>query len=262
MARRFCSSACWYDKPRAAGHPDLFAAWTPAEAWLAGLIWADGNLTFEQREGNTRPPQPRVTIVTTDWEIAHQAAEIVGVEPKERRRSAKGGGAIRGREIRGAKQIWTVRFGRREPIQRLIDVGLHPNKSLTLTFPVLPEQALRHFIRGHFDGDGSISLEGNRREHGRYRVQTTLLGTETMLADMAAHLVDAAGIRPRRIYPTGSIFCVKMAHNDSMRFGRYIYDAGGPYLTRKRDKFGDLDNVAAPAGTYSRSSFHDRDVSP
>ncbi|MEA3319375.1 MAG: hypothetical protein U9Q88_05035 [Bacillota bacterium] len=34
--------------------------------------------------------------------------------------------------------------------------GLTPNKSKTVKFPYVPEEYMHHFIRGYFDGDGSI----------------------------------------------------------------------------------------------------------
>ena len=42
----------------------------------------------------------------------------------------------------------------------LIKQGCVPNKSLILTFPnkhQVPENLINHFIRGYFDGDGSIN---------------------------------------------------------------------------------------------------------
>ena len=39
--------------------------------------------------------------------------------------------------------------------------GMTPNKSLTLSFPDIREDLLPHFIRGYFDGDGSIT-QGKR----------------------------------------------------------------------------------------------------
>ncbi|MHC4210670.1 MAG: LAGLIDADG family homing endonuclease, partial [Planctomycetota bacterium] len=43
----------------------------------------------------------------------------------------------------------------------LIALGLHPRKSLTLRFPDAPDGVHRHFIRGCWDGDGSIYKSGN-----------------------------------------------------------------------------------------------------
>ena len=39
--------------------------------------------------------------------------------------------------------------------------GMVPNKSLVLTFPKIKDELLSHFIRGYFDGDGSVA-QGKR----------------------------------------------------------------------------------------------------
>lgn len=45
---------------------------------------------------------------------------------------------------------------------RLREIGLYPNKSLTIDkIPNIKNELLRHFIRGYFDGDGSILLSHN-----------------------------------------------------------------------------------------------------
>lgn len=40
--------------------------------------------------------------------------------------------------------------------------GMTPNKSLSLKFPVIEPDLVRHFIRGYFDGDGSV-YQGKRK---------------------------------------------------------------------------------------------------
>ena len=45
----------------------------------------------------------------------------------------------------------------------LIRLGLTAAKSLTISFPHMPARMVRHFIRGCWDGDGSVYLEGNDR---------------------------------------------------------------------------------------------------
>lgn len=41
--------------------------------------------------------------------------------------------------------------------QKLMKFGVIPNKSLTVNFPNISKEYLRHFIRGVIDGDGSVS---------------------------------------------------------------------------------------------------------
>lgn len=45
----------------------------------------------------------------------------------------------------------------------LIKHGCIPNKSLKLKFPTtVPDKLIRHFVRGYFDGDGSIAKNEDR----------------------------------------------------------------------------------------------------
>src|SRR5438270_57920 len=40
----------------------------------------------------------------------------------------------------------------------LVKLGITERKSLTLTPPIIPKRLIRHFVRGYFDGDGSVCL--------------------------------------------------------------------------------------------------------
>ena len=73
----------------------------------------------------------------------------------------------------------------------LIKQGCIPNKSLVLTFPnkyQVPENLINHFIRGYFDGDGSINY-GIREKYSirkkqnikRLNVNAQFIGTKEML---------------------------------------------------------------------------------
>lgn len=46
-------------------------------------------------------------------------------------------------------------------VNDLINLGCVPNKSLILQYPDIPKHLNRHFIRGYFDGDGSIIYNEN-----------------------------------------------------------------------------------------------------
>lgn len=46
--------------------------------------------------------------------------------------------------------------------EALISHGCTPRKSLTLKFPNIQENLLSHFVRGYFDGDGSVCLHKGR----------------------------------------------------------------------------------------------------
>jgi hypothetical protein len=49
-------------------------------------------------------------------------------------------------------------FSDKSSVKWLMSHGCIPNKSKILKFPIIPEQYLPDFVRGYFDGDGSISI--------------------------------------------------------------------------------------------------------
>lgn len=66
-------------------------------------------------------------------------------------------------------------------VEDLISKGCTPRKSLTLSFPsreILPQPLVKHFIRGYFDGDGSITVKCNT-------ANINLLSTKSFLIAVA-----------------------------------------------------------------------------
>lgn len=198
---------------------DLFSEWTADEAWLMGLIWADGCLAVD------KAGHRRVQIVSTDSELTDHASRITGA-PSQRRESAP-----------PRKPYWQVWIGAGEVVDRLEALGLTPRKTFTCTMPPVPEEMLPHFIRGYFDGDGSVGLyvspgSGNPEP----LLRSSVVGSADMMKEMAAAL-DAAGVRTQKPGTHGSIYRLQLSHWQSLHFAEFMYSVGGPCLTRKRDIF-------------------------
>ena len=68
----------------------------------------------------------------------------------------------------------------------LINKGCVPQKTKILKFPsneTIPKNLLRHFIRGYFDGDGSIALtKDNRNDNLMYRIN--IVGTKNFVENL------------------------------------------------------------------------------
>jgi len=73
----------------------------------------------------------------------------------------------------------------------LVSKGVLINKSLKLIFPsfqIVPVELIRHFIRGYFDGDGSLSHYGpNNKNHFTIKI----CGTYEFLSNLKSCLRDA-----------------------------------------------------------------------
>jgi len=205
--------------------PTFFAAWNAPEAWLAGLIWADGCLMTDPRNGHSH-----VLIVTTDEPMAVDAAGIAGTDYHRKPPSKK-----------GRLHTFTVRIGSRFVIERLRELGLTPRKSLTCEFPELPAEVVPAFIRGYFDGDGSVSVYRNKNirslnHHGRLIVH--FAGSAPFLTRLRHVLAERAGIGPNKLIRNGSIWKLQMNHADALRLATFMYQEGaGPRLVRKAAVF-------------------------
>lgn len=111
--------------------------------------------------------------------------------------------------------------------QRLLEVGITPRKSQCLRFPSdIPEEQIHHFLRGYFDGDGSV---WKRSSDGR--IGFKLVGTEDFLSAAVRHL--PGNMRPAK--KTGeNLWCIQTTGAAAIRVLEYLYKDATIYLERKR----------------------------
>ena len=68
----------------------------------------------------------------------------------------------------------------------LISLGCVPRKSLTLDWPdTLPAQYANHFVRGYFDGDGSICYDSKRCDHS-----IQIAGSKTFIPKLQSYIKE------------------------------------------------------------------------
>lgn len=119
-------------------------------------------------------------------------------------------------------------------------IGMVPNKSLIVTFPKISSHLIRHFVRGLFDGDGSVY---RRKYKSRNSYQHTLTITSTLMLceelvsivktelDINCHVYDASnhnGIT--------KVFNIS-GKNQIKKFMDWIYDGADLKLQRKYNRY-------------------------
>jgi hypothetical protein len=120
----------------------------------------------------------------------------------------------------------------------LVAKGCMPNKSLTLEFPeysIVPKYLIIPFIRGYFDGDGSIYIpkaKENSRRTGQAAI--SFVGTKKFLLRIREEL----GLSNTKLYSKGKAFQSTHGGNRNVKaFLEQIYHNATIYLDRKFLKY-------------------------
>lgn len=145
---------------------EFFDTWTPEMAYVLGWIVADGNI-----------PNTLACFRITSCDIDHlrNLGSLFAINPRV--------------EIKAGKGNWrdagTLVVNRRRMVKRLLEFGVGPNKSKTLTMPLVPDDCFRHFLRGVFEGDGCFTVK-----KGRCPVLTIVSGSDQFLRGLNDRLVS------------------------------------------------------------------------
>lgn len=207
---------------------------TEAKAYILGLIYADGFV------GDEKFNNIIIGLTKTDRLLLEKIAQEIKFTGTIRDEEKSGG-------FEGSKPKSILNFSSKRMAEDLRSLGLYPRKSLTMeTLPHLPEELIRHFIRGYFDGDGSIGTyvstsyhrmkNGNLKVYGYSSPKCSMIGTPRFLDEIKSHLpgnfvVDKYCKTKELQY----IVCV--SKKDIPLVFDYLYGEATLYLDRKFDKW-------------------------
>lgn len=122
----------------------------------------------------------------------------------------------------------SIKIGNKHLRQSLIDKGCIPRKSLILSFPdesVFKDKSLiRHFIRGYFDGDGTIS--SSKRI---FSIQ--IVGTKNILEHIQEYL--GIGYLRQKKNCNEHIYRLTYFNKKAKKAAKIMYDNSSIYLQRK-----------------------------
>ncbi len=151
---------------------------------------------------------------------------------------------------------YTIHICSKYMVSSLKNIGVSNNKSFSCKMPKIPNHLFWHFLRGLFDGDGSISKESASKE-GRIRFK--LIGSTSMIEDIKTilnkyRLSDTKISRSKYFNEVGSISSILYYSYDDLKliFDKMYDDSDGLRLERKYNIFSTLKKYEI--GKYDRMS--------
>lgn len=195
---------------------------TQEKAYWLGFLYADGCVTKRM--------QFKLTLKREDEEHLRKFMKAIKYSG-EIKREAK--------DIKGKKyELSTISVRRKDFCKNLIDKGCMYKKTELLKFPdsnILPNHLVSHFIRGYFDGDGSITINHTYKKTNKINYKISIAGTNEMLTSIKNFL----GKNNLKLHNRKTYFVLDITGNNQLLqiLDSIIYKDAEIYLERKYLKY-------------------------
>lgn len=199
---------------------------TEEKAYWLGFLYADGYINDRSIE---------LTLQENDYDHLVKFREFIGDESIQ----------ITYRESTNSYRIY---IGCKKIAQDLIKLGCVQAKSYILKFPTLeqvPEYLVHHFMRGYFDGDGSIgNYKPPKNNRGtKKQLHFSVVGTPEFLNEYEKYILqdlkrNNPNKRQRRFDWSDRTECISYAGNIQVpKILQFLYNNATIYLQRKYNLF-------------------------
>jgi len=207
-------------------HPvnsDFFKLWSPEMAYVLGFIAADGNICHS---GSAHT----LHIASDDVDIIEKIKIVLEYK-----------GPIYKKPRSNGKISYSLRICDPVIFQSLNNLNITERKSLTLKPPKIPKYLIRHFIRGYFDGDGSVSLRSPKYNNKLVvDIYTASIHMAAFLHQNVTKVLDGlykGNIKLTLAHQKTQYYAVRLGHGASQKLFQYMYKNANIYLERKYQKF-------------------------
>lgn len=191
------------------------------KAYFLGLLYADGSNRLKRGDVNLTLKGEDYYLLEKFNNLINPTRPIIKVHKK----------------IPDGKDIFRMCISSKYISNRLNELGVYENKTFKITFPnFLSAELCSHFIRGYFDGDGSISVNDKRS-------QFQILGTESFLSSVMEVLVKNCDVNYVKLglnhkNNTHNIRTLGYGGNGNIKkLYKYLYKDAQIFMIRKKNKF-------------------------
>lgn len=204
---------------------------TPQKAYFLGLLYADGNIQYSPKKGNSYHLR-----LELQWEdkyiIELLKQELKSKNPVLEYKDNNKCINIAGKPYLSNKHSAYFALGDNKICQDLIKHGCVNGKDKRLKVPNLQSELLRYFILGFFDGDGCATFTSKSHT-------IRFLARKPLLEDILKILAKETDIKIPNIHYSNSNLWIAQwsAKKDILKFFSYFYEnCECQFLSRKYNK--------------------------
>ena len=192
------------------------------KSYALGLMYADGYINKQETQINLALSEKDADILKKLNKLIYSDNHPLGYR----------------KPITTTRPYFILNISNKKMTKDIIKLGCGNKKSLTLIFPTtnqVPSIFTPHFIRGYFDGDGSIS---------QYKLQKTfnIVGTKSFIESVYKEF-QKIGIQSHLSTHKCGMWYIKITDIRNIdKVYHYLYDNSVIYLKRKKQKFENILN--------------------
>lgn len=148
---------------------------TPEKAYFLGLLYADGNNNEDRGVIALRLSECDKDILLKFNKAIQSNRPLQYIKTKETRRA----------------NVWGAHVNSKHMSNSLKKLGCSQRKSFSITIPDIHRDLMNHFIRGYYDGDGSMYIGKGKVKNNR---QLTVTGATLFCKQLALFLKEELDI--------------------------------------------------------------------
>jgi intein/homing endonuclease len=216
---------------------NFFQKWSKKMAYILGFLCADGNIIDSENSSRTR----YVQFASKDKKILEKIRKALNSNHPIRIRSSQKKLFPNGKYYTFSKTFY-FRIGNKKLVSQLEKLGVPARKSKIIKFLKVPSLYLNHFVRGYFDGDGTVYVEKRKNSKGKIRIKRmrTIFssGSRAFLEGFSEIIAKFLRIRKAKVYKGVRSFQIAYSLKESIRIFKFMYsNAQRMFLKRKFEKF-------------------------
>ena len=205
-------------------------------AYVLGVLYTDGTINpgriREPWRAKSASTVPLISFAQKEPELLEKIRNLMDCDAKLYFSKERIYGKIK------AGALYQFNISNEKLYDDIVNLGLTPNKSLTMQFPNMPNEFVRHFIRGCWDGDGSVYIDKSSGKIGASFVSGSLEFVETMVMNLVNAGLPGRTIHRHKHTKTSCYFRFT-GSQVPMLYHYYLYDnvPETQYLERKFNLF-------------------------